>query len=270
MDPADPGRQVETDTSAIRKHYRSTGLDLAAILKVSIDSELERGRELEHGDYPTEHKPTWDFPMRERRLTPEQEPKHPIQATCSAFREATKHFFIEDAKSPYVQAKPFQWVQGDQVGGKSLLWGRGCYRMSDLDFTANLQDGHGVDWPIRYADLAPWYSHVERHVGISGAREFMVDNAVLLQAAKPDGKAGARERAAQNTGVESSGMQTGGAAPGLETTRPQDRFPVPAARAGQRLCFAGGWCRNRCDGHRRFRAGSCRACAVSRCPNAFH
>src|SRR5688500_11738539 len=92
---------------------------------------LERGRDVKHGDYPTEHRPTWDFPLRERRLTPQQEPKHPIQGDCSAFREATKHFFIEDAKNPYVQAKPFQWVQGDQVGGKSLLWGRGCYRMSD-------------------------------------------------------------------------------------------------------------------------------------------
>ncbi|MBW3629182.1 MAG: GMC family oxidoreductase, partial [Gemmatimonadetes bacterium] len=132
---------------------------------------LERGRNVEHGQYPTEHRPSWNFPLRERRLTPEQEPKHPIQGDCSAFREATKHFFIEDAKNPYVQAKPFQWVQGDQVGGKSLLWGRGCYRMSDLDFTANLQDGHGVDWPIRYADLAPWYSYVERFAGISGKRE---------------------------------------------------------------------------------------------------
>ena len=77
---------------------------------------------------------------------------------------------FRDARSPYVQAKPFQWVQGDQVGGKSIMWGRGCYRMSDLDFTANLLDGHGVDWPIRYADIAPWYSYVERFVGISGER----------------------------------------------------------------------------------------------------
>jgi choline dehydrogenase-like flavoprotein len=132
---------------------------------------LERGRDVRHGDYPTEHRPAWEFPLRERRLTPQQEPRHPIQGDCSAFREATKHFFIEDAKNPYVQAKPFQWVQGDQVGGKSLLWGRGCYRMSDLDFTANLQDGHGVDWPIRYADIAPWYSYVERFVGINGRAE---------------------------------------------------------------------------------------------------
>jgi choline dehydrogenase-like flavoprotein len=132
---------------------------------------LERGRNLEHGDYPTEHVPPWEFPLRERRLTPAQAPDHPIQAGSPGFREATKAFYIEDRKSPYIQAKPFQWVQGDQVGGKSLMWGRGCYRMSDLDFTANLQDGHGVDWPIRYADIAPWYSYVERFAGINGTVE---------------------------------------------------------------------------------------------------
>ena len=134
---------------------------------------LERGRDQEHGDYPTEHVPPWEFPLRERRLTPEHAPEHPIQAGSPGFRESTRHFYIRDARSPYVQAKPFQWVQGDQVGGKSIMWGRGTYRMSDLDFTANLIDGHGVDWPIRYADIAPWYSYVERFAGINGTVEGM-------------------------------------------------------------------------------------------------
>lgn len=132
---------------------------------------LERGRALEHGDYPTEHLDPWEFPLRERRLHPVHAPKHPIQAGSPGFRESTKHFYIEDERSPYIQEKPFQWVQGDQVGGKSLMWGRGTYRMSDLDFTANLRDGHGVDWPIRYADIDPWYTYVERFAGINGTVE---------------------------------------------------------------------------------------------------
>jgi choline dehydrogenase-like flavoprotein len=130
---------------------------------------LERGRNVEHRtDYVTEHKHNWEFPFRERRLMPENAPEQAVQARTNQFREATKHFFINDAQHPYREAKPFTWIQGNQVGGKSLIWGRQCYRWSDLDFEANLRDGHGVDWPIRYADLAPWYSYVERFVGISG------------------------------------------------------------------------------------------------------
>jgi choline dehydrogenase-like flavoprotein len=132
---------------------------------------LERGRDVEHGtDYVTEHVPEWEFPLRERRLLPEQSPEHPVQSRIYAFREATKHFFVNDLEHPYLEAKPYTWIQGDQVGGRSLIWGRQCYRWSDLDFEANLRDGHGVDWPIRYADIAPWYSYVERFVGISGER----------------------------------------------------------------------------------------------------
>src|SRR5256886_14822593 len=88
--------------------------------------------------------------------------EYPIQARTGQFRESNKHFFIKDKKNPYVEDKPFTWIQGDQVGGKSLIWGRQVYRWSDLDFEANLRDGRGVDWPIRYADIAPWYSYVER------------------------------------------------------------------------------------------------------------
>src|SRR5205814_959329 len=96
--------------------------------------------------------------------------EYPIQARTGQFRESNKHFFIKDAKNPYVEDKPFTWIQGDQVGGKSLIWGRQVYRWSDLDFEANLRDGHGVDWPIRYADIAPWYSYVERSIGVSGEK----------------------------------------------------------------------------------------------------
>lgn len=131
---------------------------------------LERGRDQAHRDYPTEHVPSWQFPLRERQLTPESAPEHPVQSRVPSFREATRHFFLEDAKNPYVQAEPFIWIQGDQVGGKSILWGRQSYRWSDLDFEANLTDGHGVDWPIRYADIAPWYSYVERFAGFSGEK----------------------------------------------------------------------------------------------------
>src|SRR5437660_980409 len=94
--------------------------------------------------------------------------EYPIQARTGQFHESVKHFFIKDHRNPYVEDKPFTWIQGDQVGGKSLIWGRQVYRWSNLDFEANLRDGHGVDWPIRYADLAPWYSYVERFIGVSG------------------------------------------------------------------------------------------------------
>jgi choline dehydrogenase-like flavoprotein len=85
--------------------------------------------------------------------------------------ETNKHFFVNDLEHPYTQVKPFDWIRGYHVGGRSLMWGRQCYRWSDLDFEANRKDGHGVDWPIRYKDLAPWYSYVEKFVGISGSPE---------------------------------------------------------------------------------------------------
>ena len=80
------------------------------------------------------------------------------------------HFFQKDSEHPYIEEKPFTWIQGNQVGGRSLIWGRQTYRWSDLDFEANLKDGYGVDWPIRYRDIEPWYSYVERHAGISGEK----------------------------------------------------------------------------------------------------
>jgi len=134
---------------------------------------LERGRNVEHQkDYITEHKRDYEFPMRQRRITPESPlaKDYRVQARTGQFVEAGVHFFIKDAEHPYIEEKPYTWIQGNQVGGRSLIWGRQTYRWSDLDFTANLRDGHGVDWPIRYKDVEPWYSYVERFAGITGEK----------------------------------------------------------------------------------------------------
>ena len=134
---------------------------------------LERGRPLEHKTgYVTEHKKDFEFALRQRRITPDSPlaKDYQVQARTGQFVEAVSHFFVKDSKHPYVEEKPFTWIQGDQVGGRSLIWGRQVYRWSDLDFEANMRDGHGVDWPIRYKDIAPWYSYVERHIGVSGEK----------------------------------------------------------------------------------------------------
>ncbi len=134
---------------------------------------LERGHDVPHGQagYVTEHKQTWEMPLRDRRLEPEHVGAgKKIQARTGGFRESNQHLHGDDVQHPYVEAQPFTWIQANQVGGKSLIWGRQVYRWSDLDFAANARDGHGVDWPIRYADIAPWYSHVERVVGVSGEK----------------------------------------------------------------------------------------------------
>jgi choline dehydrogenase-like flavoprotein len=131
---------------------------------------LERGRDLKHGDYPTAMKNPWDFTHRQN-LTKEDKASFPIQSRHYSLREDNKHFYIDDHANPYQETKRFDWIRGDIVGGRSMLWARACYRWSDLDFEANLKDGHGVDWPIRYKDLEPWYDYVERFVGISGTHE---------------------------------------------------------------------------------------------------
>ena len=136
---------------------------------------LERGRPVEHGkDYITEHKQPWEMAYR-GRATSRQEVKSewPVLSRSGGPSEATKHFYLNGRENPYIEEKPFTWVRGDQVGGRSLTWGRQSYRWSDLDFEANAKDGFGVDWPIRYKDLAPWYSYVERFAGISGQAEGM-------------------------------------------------------------------------------------------------
>jgi len=134
---------------------------------------LERGRHVEHGkDYVTEWWQPWQFAHRGRGEQELYERDYPIQSKNYAFGEATRHFFVSDREHPYVTPddKPFRWIRGYQLGGRSLIWGRACWRWSDLDFEANRRDGHGVDWPIRYRDLAPWYGYVERFIGVSGER----------------------------------------------------------------------------------------------------
>ena len=132
---------------------------------------LERGRDLVHGQgYVTEHKQPWELPNRGRTPQELAEKDYAIQKDVYLFDESTRHFFVNDRKNPYKQSRPFAWIRGNQVGGRSLLWARQCYRWSDLDFEANARDGHGVDWPIRYADIEPWYDYVESFVGISGER----------------------------------------------------------------------------------------------------
>lgn len=130
---------------------------------------LERGRNVEHiMDYPTATMNPWDFPHRLVN-TEKETAEDPVQS--KAYDESSKHFFVRDKEHPYIQDKPFSWVRGYHVGGRSLTWGRQCYRLSDLDFEANAKDGHGADWPIRYKDIAPWYDYVEDFAGISGQAE---------------------------------------------------------------------------------------------------
>ncbi len=131
---------------------------------------LERGPMVEHiKDYPTASYAPWDFAHRNRITERMREEQYiQVRGFCN---EANSHFFVNDKDHPYNQVKPYDWIRGYQVGGRSLTWGRQCYRWSDLDFEANVKDGHGVDWPIRYKDIAPWYSYVEKFVGVSGSVE---------------------------------------------------------------------------------------------------
>ncbi len=132
---------------------------------------LERGRNVEHiKDYPTALKNPWEFPNR-GRMPLKLKAENPIISRCYAFGEDTKDFFVDDKTHPYIQDKPFDWIRGYQVGGKSLLWARQTQRWSEFDFLGPLRDGFAVDWPIRYADIAPWYSYVEKFAGISGNKD---------------------------------------------------------------------------------------------------
>lgn len=127
---------------------------------------LERGRQVEHiKDYVTAMKHPWEFENR-LEITDEDRITNPIQS--KSYDPANKHFYVNDQEHPYIQQKPYNWIRGYQVGGRSLTWGRQVYRLSDLDFEANKKDGHGIDWPIRYKDLAPWYDYVENFIGVSG------------------------------------------------------------------------------------------------------
>ena len=131
---------------------------------------LEAGRPIVPEQDYVEHVPPWEMKFRGLGDRRRQLEDQPIQSTCYACDEWSSKFFISDKEHPYTTApgKPFRWIRGRQVGGRSIMWGRQSYRWSDLDFEANLRDGIAIDWPIRYADIAPWYDYVEDFVGISG------------------------------------------------------------------------------------------------------
>ena len=131
---------------------------------------LEAGRGIEPERDYIEHIPPWEMKFRGMRDRRRMEEDQPIQSLCYACDEWSAKFFVNDKENPYTTepGKPFRWIRGRQVGGRSIVWGRQVYRWSDLDFEANLRQGIAIDWPIRYADLAPWYDHVEDFIGISG------------------------------------------------------------------------------------------------------
>ncbi|MGH7603246.1 MAG: GMC oxidoreductase [Gemmatimonadaceae bacterium] len=132
---------------------------------------LERGRNVEHiKDYVNATKAPWEYPHRGGR-TRAMEELYPVLKRDYPLNEKNLSFWASDKDSPYTEVKRFDWFRGYQVGGRSLMWGRQSYRWSDIDFEGNIKDGIAIDWPIRYADLAPWYDHVERHAGISGSLE---------------------------------------------------------------------------------------------------
>jgi len=138
---------------------------------------LERGRNIEHvTDYVNAGKEAWDFPHRDR-LTQAVQAQYSQMSTYwpGDFHEGTVSMFANEQDNPYLEPKPFAWIRGYHVGGRSLVWGRQSYRLAPMDFEANAKEGIGVDWPIRYADLAPWYDHVERFAGIAGTVEGLDD-----------------------------------------------------------------------------------------------
>ncbi|MEY3050407.1 MAG: hypothetical protein RLY31_192 [Bacteroidota bacterium] len=132
---------------------------------------LERGKNIEHvKGYSGMNNNPWDLKFR-GRIPESLREKHRIQSRCYAFNTDNADFWVNDQENPYEEKKPFNWLRGYHLGGRSLMWGRQSYRWSKMDFESNARDGHGVDWPIRYEDLAPWYDYVETFAGISGNRD---------------------------------------------------------------------------------------------------
>ena len=132
---------------------------------------LERGRMVKHReDYETANLDPWDLPNGGRptqEMIAKQEKQNRTGYTTNA---ANNMWFVNDLEHPYNEIKRFDWMRGYHVGGRSLQWGRHSYRWSDIDFKANLNDGHGVDWPVRYKDIAPWYDKVESYIGVTGEK----------------------------------------------------------------------------------------------------
>ncbi len=132
---------------------------------------LERGRNVQHvKDYINAGKESWEFPHRGGR-TQQMIADYPVLKRDYPLNETVLDFWVKDKECPYTETKPFSWFRGYQVGGRSLTWGRQSYRLNKWDFEANAREQVAVDWPIRYNDLAPWYSYVEKFAGIQGSRE---------------------------------------------------------------------------------------------------
>ena len=171
----------ESNTTLIQEEYDAivvgTGISGGWAAKELCENGLktlvlERGRMVKHvEDYHTAHLDPWDMPNggRASRETRERKPKQ--HRTGYVTTEARQHFFVDDMKHPYNEDRRFDWIRGYHVGGRSLMWGRHSYRLSQIDFEANKKDGHGVDWPVRYNDIAPWYSKVEEYIGVAGKNE---------------------------------------------------------------------------------------------------
>ncbi len=132
---------------------------------------LERGRDVRHVvDYPTMTKEPWQLPHA-NKLPAEEIKFYPVQSRTNWVTQANKHWWVRDDENPYTEVKPFDWIRGYHTGGRSIMWGKQTYRLSDLDFEANAKDGVGADWPIRYKDLVSWYDYVETFIGVSGRAE---------------------------------------------------------------------------------------------------
>jgi choline dehydrogenase-like flavoprotein len=136
---------------------------------------LERGNDVDPAKDFNDMVMPWEY--KNTNMVPEDEVArdYQVQSQCYAFNETTKKFWVKDSEHPYSTPddKPFTWIRGYQVGGRSIMWGRQSYRMSQMDFEANAKDGYGCDWPIRYEDLAPWYDHVEKFIGVAGSKESL-------------------------------------------------------------------------------------------------
>lgn len=131
---------------------------------------IEKGRMVKHvEDYPTMSMDSWDMEHR-GAMSLEDTQKHHVQIRSGFVGDSTKHFFTNDLENPYQEKQRFDWIRGNQVGGRSLTWGKQVYRWSDYDFESNIREGIGIDWPIRYKDIAPWYSYVEKFIGVSGEK----------------------------------------------------------------------------------------------------
>jgi choline dehydrogenase-like flavoprotein len=132
---------------------------------------LERGHNIEHvKDYAETNKPTWEYPHRGGR-TQKMIEEYPVLKRDYPLNERSLNWWVKDSECPYTETKRFDWFRGYHVGGRSLMWGRQSYRFSDIDFEANAKEGISIDWPIRYKDIEPWYTHVEKFAGIQGSVE---------------------------------------------------------------------------------------------------